>query len=716
LTEYYVSNSGNDENSGKDTNTPFRTIREAVEHLNPGDTLYLREGIYLETVKITGKHPTKEHPIVIRSYPGEHAYIDGCLPLFGTLDICNWFRASLDDPEAHEDEYISSRTFTNDPVNRGAFLDACPYTRLITYSNVKDLRAKNETFDMLIDYPEKDPRPGEVVYEECSTTDPSSECEVYQDGNKYKPGLVKVKCQTNDLDPKCALDPKTGDRYKSIPYRYPYVYMGPGLWFDRETRRVHIRLSHTGNNIPGLADYTGETDPNQVRLAISPKSMITLQVLASEHIHFRDLSIRFGGDYTIWLQNVEGLVFDHVHIWASRTGVRMGGAADNPAASTLFRHCEFDGGLPSWFFRSDIKLRYFYVSGGKILENRLGGGTFESLLIGNPNDIGTEIDHCEFHDAHDLYLYGKDLLFHHNWIHNLNDEGMFIDAGLPQQTQMYRMNIYQNVITKTLSAISFAGNNPNGRWYIYRNLIDLRSPTAGVRPRKPGETNVWRFGHLIKMIEPDGPRDLFQNTFLVAAQHERASYRHYSSTKDDRLRRTFNNIFIAVNSDPNADKPITFIPSPSFPGPTDGNDYYRIGFTTKDAYRYDLYTFNGTNFSGGFFHDLIELRGDPDDTTKQPSELFMQSKSQYPPGYEANSKEVDPLFCQIAANGLPDQTDDLRLRLDSPAKKAGIELPPDLKAMDMFAPVSENPDMGCYPVGSDPLQVGVDSRKSYPGI
>jgi len=56
------------------------------------------------------------------------------------------------------------------------------------------------------------------------------------------------------------------------------------------------------------------------------------------------------------------------------------------------------------------------------------------------------------------------------------------------------------------------------------------------------------------------------------------------------------------------------------------------------------------------------------------------------------------------------------LRLDSPAKKAGVELPPDLKAMDMFAPVSEHPDMGCYPVGSGPLQVGVDSRKSDPGI
>ena len=38
-------------------------------------------------------------------------------------------------------------------VNRGAFLDLTPYTRLITYSKLNDLRSENETFEKITDSP-----------------------------------------------------------------------------------------------------------------------------------------------------------------------------------------------------------------------------------------------------------------------------------------------------------------------------------------------------------------------------------------------------------------------------------------------------------------------------------------------------------------------------------------------------------------------------------
>ena len=69
-------------------------------------------------------------------------------------------------------------------------------------------------------------------------------------------------------------------------------------------------------------------------------------------------------------------------------------------------------------------------------------------------------------------------------------------------------------------------------------------------------------------------------------------------------RRSFNNIFIAVNPDSCSDHPITFIPSPSFPGPTDGNDYYAMGVTTKDPYRYLGYTYDDEDYRGGYFAAL----------------------------------------------------------------------------------------------------------------
>lgn len=726
--EYIVSPSGDDNNPGT-LNLPFRTINQGIGKLVAGDILSLRQGTYVETVTISQKIGAENDNIVIRSFPGEHACIDGSLPQFRALDDNCWRLASLDDPKAHADEYISTETFANapnDPVNRGVFLDYHPYTRLITYSNLNDFRSDNETFDLITDYPKPDLREGPAVMEKCGEAEGKQNpaCLLFQDGSKYKPGLARVQCAADDPDPNCKQE---GDKkFKFVRYRRPWVYMGPGLWFDRDAHKLHIRFSHTHNNVPGLVDYVGETDPNKIRLAISSKLMITLCVLASEHVRFENLTIRFGGQETIFLSGSRGVVFDHVRIRAGGYGVRMA------ATDTVFRHCEFDGGLPTWYFRTDRKAGYFFVADGEIVENSLGAGTLDVLLLGNPNDTGTHVHHCEFHDGHDIYLHGANLTFHHNWIYNLNDEGLFLDAGKTTDLQSYQMNIFQNVITKTQSAISFAGSHTKGNWYIYRNLIDLRSPTAGFRPRSNGDQQVWRFGQAFKISGEDGPRDLFQNTFLVHAQNEQASYLHYRDTTKNQPRRTFNNIFVAVNPDINSDKAITFVPSPSFPGPTDGNNYHRIGARTRPLFRFLEYCFkddppcpqvpikpppapppcpadptNDRKCGAGTFADLAALKN---------SLLFQQSKSQYTPGYEANSIEADPRFRRLGAEGVFHEADDLRLDKDnaSPAIRAGVVLPDDLRLMDPFAPTGDNPDIGCYPLGSCPLQVGVDSRRSFP--
>lgn len=721
--EFFVSLSGNDANPGT-LDHPFRTIRKGISKLGAGDILSLRQGIYIEPVRINNKNGTPNENIVIRSFPGERACIDGCFPQFCIPNHGNWRLASLDDPQAHPDEFISTEIFTEEPVNRGAFLDRDHYTRLVTYSTLNDLRSDNETFDFITDLSQHDPRPGPEVMERCSVNQPEPECVLFQDGFRYKPALVRVECTADDPDPNCQKDGVKG--FKFVRFRRPFVYMGPGLWFDPDTHNVHIRLSHTHNHVPGLPDYIGETDPNKIALAISSKGMRTLIIGSSKHLRLENLTIRFGGDETISLLASQGVVFDHVIIRASRFGVRMGGPATNRLTDTVFRHCEFDGGLPPWYFRTDRKAGYLFVANNKIVENNLGGNTLDALLLGNPNDTGTQIHHCEFHDAHDIFLHGANLTFHHNWINNLNDEGLFLDEGTPAQPQSYEMRIFQNVITKTLSALSFAGNHPKGNWLIYRNLIDLRSPTAGFRPRFAGDQQIWRFGQLIKIILPDGPRDLFQNTFLVVAQDEQASFLHYRDTSDNHLRRTFNNIFVAVNPDASADHAITFLPAPDFPGPTDGNDYHRIGFATRPLFRYLEYGFeddppcpenphNDRKCGAGNFPNLAALRGDPNTVpVTEPSLLFKQSKSQYMPGYEANSIEADPRFCRIGEDGAFRETDDLRLSDASQAIAAGVTLPDDLRLMDPFAPASNSPDIGCYTLGSCPLQVGVDSRRSYP--
>ena len=87
--------------------------------------------------------------------------------------------------------------------------------------------------------------------------------------------------------------------------------------------------------------------------------------------------------------------------------------------------------------------------------------------------------------------------------------------------------IHSNVVTRCLSPVSMAvGGFTAGQWYIYRNLIDIRAPTAGIRSRFAGDTAVWRFGNAFKSnetIAPDGPHDVFHNTFLVYDQEGQAA-------------------------------------------------------------------------------------------------------------------------------------------------------------------------------------------------
>lgn len=666
--ECFVSPAGNDANPGTMA-APFRTVARGVSVLQAGDVLSLRGGVHVqpETLRIQALHGTGTAPIVIRSAPGEHAYIDGSVPEFRRVNNDDWEPVS-----GHEGEYVSRRTFTG--FVRGVFLDRNPYTRLISYSNLNDLRARNETFDRItlpVCVPGQqdncDPRPG--------------------------PDVVDDKCTTPPCTP--------------MGHRHPWVYMGPGIWIDSAVsptnpQKVHIRLSHTHNNVPGRPDYVGEVDPRRVALAITQENEQALFIAGSSHLRFENLSIRQGGDFTVLMPSAADVTFDHVRVFASTHGIRMGQVSD-----TTFSNCEFNGGTPTWLFRSDQKSPYTYVDNGVPVVNNLGNRTSRVLMVPSVNNIRTTIKNCEFVNGHDLYLEGQDVVFHHNWIDNLNDEGLFLDSS-----DSPNMRIHQNVILRTLSPIGFAGGKDGGHQYIYRNLIDVREPTAGYRPKFTGDVDIWRYGNTFKSNSPDGPYDVFQNTFLVYAQHEQASYMHYRNMQDLNARRSFNNVFVAVNPNADSDVPITFLPAPSFPAQTDGNNYHRIGQATTPPYRYLGYEFPaGTTFRAGTFDCL---RNCPRPLIG--SMLFQQSTTQYPPGYEANSIESDPQFIRLGPDGTFRDNDDLRLSATSPARAAGVPLPADLQALDsqVIPPSGSAPDIGAYPFGAAPLAVGIDGRRSYP--
>lgn len=79
--DWFAGPAGNDANPGS-PDQPLASIQAGVNKLRPGDTLFVRGGVYRETVvfPISG---TAEKPIAVRAVPGEVVIVSGCDPLTG---------------------------------------------------------------------------------------------------------------------------------------------------------------------------------------------------------------------------------------------------------------------------------------------------------------------------------------------------------------------------------------------------------------------------------------------------------------------------------------------------------------------------------------------------------------------------------------------------------------------------------------------------------
>jgi hypothetical protein len=75
LVGYFVSPDGSDNNPGT-LLLPWRTIGKAAQIIDAGDTVYIREGIYIEAVSFLNSG-TELRPIRIMGYPGENPIVDG---------------------------------------------------------------------------------------------------------------------------------------------------------------------------------------------------------------------------------------------------------------------------------------------------------------------------------------------------------------------------------------------------------------------------------------------------------------------------------------------------------------------------------------------------------------------------------------------------------------------------------------------------------------
>ena len=94
LVEYYVDNrhpEASDCNAGTQ-DAPFRTIQAAVDAASDGDTVWVKPGVYRETVKVTKSGFSKERPFRIAATEQRKAIIRGMMWLaIGSLlaQVCS---------------------------------------------------------------------------------------------------------------------------------------------------------------------------------------------------------------------------------------------------------------------------------------------------------------------------------------------------------------------------------------------------------------------------------------------------------------------------------------------------------------------------------------------------------------------------------------------------------------------------------------------------
>ena len=202
---------------------PFTSVADGIKAAQNGGTVHLHAGHYVESVELRAVRAgrAQNRGAALRQRRGLHR-----LDAPRVSRTRSRRRLGSGHPTPSE---LRRRVRVAEPypapgaelgrqrVNGGAFLDEPVHIRLVSYSQLGDLRAENQL------WPDDSPADGNRVW----------------------------RPTTPDRTPS---SPRTGRAGYTAGRR---VYMGPGVWFDEAPgeRRVHIRLAPTHNRIPGWDDY-----------------------------------------------------------------------------------------------------------------------------------------------------------------------------------------------------------------------------------------------------------------------------------------------------------------------------------------------------------------------------------------------------------------------------------------------------------------------------
>jgi len=602
---FYVDPKHGDDAATGSKEAPWKTLAHAVAQLRPGMTLLLRGGVYYEPLSLRVAGRA-DAPVTVASHPGEQAIIDGGFREFFEHPAEAWEPC----PGGAKGEFQSRKLYPNLRNVYGWFGDSI--IGLHTYYHLTDLRAANELWD---------------------------------------PSDAAAK---SDVKP---------------------VYCGPGLWYDAETGRIHCRLAHT--NLPGPkgkggnGNYTGATDPRKLPLVIAPFRSTPLRLDGAKHLRVHDLVLRGAGYDNVVLEQTRDIELDNLTIWSGSYGLRATGAQQ-----LKITRCGFYGSVPPWTFRTDSSLRSYPERGDRDIvrygthAHLVQDAGREFSVYAFPMNDDWEIAHCEFTDAHDgVYLGGVNVRFHHNRVHDLQDDGLYLSPMYTRYSKRTaEVHVYQNYIGKCLTALAFGGpeKTNNDVAYVYRNVIDLRHPLRTGRPSTKNPAGGSSTGKVMgdHGSPPWSRMRIYHNTCVVAGPAREPDMGFLNACNPERPRQVFNNLHVHA-----AKLPLIAGPAPEA-AVYDGNLYWSPGVDDKQAAKV-----------------FAKFRA---------AAIAEASKKVYPAGFHSASRVGDPRFMAGKSTEL---TGEFRLAEASAGRAAGVSLPAELPD-PLRQEDAGRPDIGAIPAGA----------------
>jgi len=631
-------------------NSPWKTLGHALTQLLAGDTLYLRRGVYFERVRVT-QSGEPEKPITIRSYPGEMAILDGGFREFQELPAIAWRPCEDGAPG----EYESVKTYPDIQARKGS-------TNLM--GNFEDSM-------------------------------------IPLHGYRYREDLQHTSSYWK-VDRKMDVGPGN------------VVYCGPGVWYNKETQRVHCRLAHTDIRALGKDNYRGETDPRKLGLVIAARSAGSpLVVEGVKHLRLQDLVVRGSCASTLNISKSEDVELDGLTVYGGSSAATVHYTRNLRVYNSAFR-----GAAAPWTFRGSLKYRaietrVFSASGWYPTENE-----------------DFELAYSEFTDSVDGVFVGNvnGLRFHHNLLENFSDDGLFVTATATYdgRTPGGNLRIYQNILSRCLTTFAYGVGHgrqvavPEGRQtgkgvWVYRNIFDFRKWVGYHVPSRPED----EFSSYGRSCGDHGgpvwePMFIYHNTIISRSSSFRNYYLNgwaghmHGGTK----RRLLNNIYVQIDG----------LPGTVFPQTTkvdleaDGNLHWSIsdGPEAKGGFPNRLHA-SVRKIAEGERRKLEQerLKKVRERNLNREDDLLVEEKPVPPvrkietPDWTKHDRFADPEFVSFHAE--PGKPLNCRIREASPTVDAGVPVPSEWPDPPRAADLGP-PDIGAIPLGHQGWRVGIYGR------